>query len=123
MTEQNMNYLTDEELEKLIQDVENQGMLHCPSYVRGEILQKTGVSLQKRKMQFYLYSAKVCAAAAAAIFLLFTIPEGILPVSGGDMAGKEQFSFTDKLNKQTTAMCESLNDFSDMLIIRERQED
>ncbi|MBQ8821712.1 MAG: hypothetical protein IJZ82_03650 [Lachnospiraceae bacterium] len=123
MTEQKWNYLTDEELEKLIQDVENRGMLSCPSYVRGEILQKTGVSLEKRKMQFYLYSAKVCAAAAAAIFLLFTIPAGPMVVSGEDMVAKDRFSFTDKLNKQTTAMCESLNDFSDMLILREKQED
>lgn len=122
MTEQSVNYLTDEELEKLIMDVEHQGLLSCPSYVREEVLQRTEVSLKKRKQQFYLYSAKVCAAAAAAIFLLFTIPTGQLNTPEA-VESRRQTSLTNILNEQTAEMCESLNDFSDMLIFREKQED
>ena len=69
MTELRTEYLTDEELEKLIEDVEMQDMLTCPSYLRQEILEKTQVPLQKKKLQFYAYSFKVCAATAAAIVM------------------------------------------------------
>lgn len=120
--ERRKDYLTEEELEKLILDVENQGMLSCPSYLRGEILQRTEVSLQKRKLQYYAYSIKVCVAAAAAIWFLFTVPIGNM-LTPQTVAAREQVSFTDKLNRQTSVVCESLNDFSDMLILREKQED
>lgn len=124
MTEQKMNYLTDEELEKLIADVELHDMLTCPSYVGQEILEKTQVSLRKKKLQFYAYSFKVCAAAAAAIVLLFTIPvEPQMPVMTQNAAAEEQFSFTRELSKHANSICESLNEFSDMLIMRERLED
>ena len=122
MTENSRDYLTDEELEKLIMDVENQGLLCCPSYVRGEVLQRVEVSQQKRKQKFYLYSVKVCVASAAAIFLLFTIPIGQLNTPEA-LESRRQTSFTNMLSEQTDEMCESLNDFSDMLIFREKQED
>ncbi len=116
MIEQKMDYLTEEELAKLIADVEMHGMLECPSYVRQEVLEKTRVSLKKRKRQFYIYSFKVWAATAAAIVLLFTLPTEP-PVM------ESQFSFTGELSKRTNSVCESLNDFTDMLIDRERQEE
>ena len=122
MTEQKMDYLTEEELEKLIEDVEMHGMLECPSYVRQEVLEKTRVSLRKRKQQFYIYSLKVWAASAAAIVLLFTLPSEPQMAEFAE-APAEQFSITDKLSRHTSSVCESLNDFTDMLIYRESQEE
>ena len=116
MIEQKMDYLTDEELAKLIEDVEKHGMLECPSYVRQEVIRKTQVSLQKRKRQFYIYSFKVWAATAAALVILFTLPS--VP-----QVTTPAFSITDKLSRHTNNVCESLNDFSDRLIDRERQEE
>ena len=124
MTEQTMNYLTDDELEKLINDVEMHELLQCPSHVRQEVLEKTQVSLWKKKLQFYVYSVKVCAAAAAAIVILFTLPvEPQIPVMVESPSSEEQFSFTEELSKRTNSICESLNAFSDMLILRERTEE
>lgn len=116
MTEQKMDYLTDEELTKLIEDVEMHGMLECPSYVRQEVLEKTRVSLKKRKQQLLVYSFKVWAASAAAIILLFTLPTEV-------PTAEQQFSFTRELSKRTNNVCESLNDFTDMLVDRESQEE
>ena len=81
-------------------------------------MEKTRVSLRKRKRQFYIYSIKVWAASAAAIVLLFTLP------SGPQMAefAEAQFSITNKLSRHTSSMCESLNEFTDKLIYRESQE-
>lgn len=111
MTEQKMNYLTDEELEKLIKDVEMHGMLECPSYVRQETLQRAKVSLRKRKQQLYIYSLKVWAASAAAILLLFSLPLS-------SQIPQPRVSITDKLSRQTGVVCEHLNDFTDKLIER-----
>ena len=116
MTEQKLDYLTDEELEKLIEDVEMHGMLECPSYVKQEILEKTRVSLRKRRQQFYIYSFKVWGATAAAIVLLFSLPQAPQMI-------EPQFSITDKLSRGTSSVCESLNNFTDMLIDRERWEE
>ncbi len=124
MNELKMNYLTDDELEKLIADVEEREMLTCPSYIRQEVLGKTQVSMQKKKLQFYAYSFKVCAAAAAAIVLLFTIPvEPQMPAMMEDISVEEEFSITEELSKRTNSICESLNTFSDMLIFKDEVED
>lgn len=118
MTDYKMDYLTDDELEKLIADVETHGMLTAPSYLRDEVLKKTEVPLYKKKLQFYAYSFKVCAAAAAAIVLMFSIPmDRELPEV------REETSITEELSRRAGSLCESLNDFSDMLIRVERVEE
>ena len=122
MMEQRRSYLTDDELDRLIADVECQGLLQSPSYLRNEVLAGTENSLQKRKLQFYIYSVKVCAAAAAAIFVLFTIPAGQLTMPK-QVADRQQETLLDKLGRQADVMCESVNNFSDMLIMKEKQED
>ena len=116
MTELRNEYLTDEELEKLIADVEMHGMLECPSYMRQEVLEKTRVSLKKRKQQLLIYSFKVWAATAAALVLLFILP-------AQPQIPEAQLNITEKLSRQTGIMCESINDFTDMLIDRDRQEE
>ena len=81
-------YLNDEELEALIMEVENNGMIAPPVYLKEQILneiakdglkEKSGkgsakMSMEKARVQLWIYSAKIMAAAAAAVFGLTIIP-------------------------------------------------
>lgn len=82
-------YMSDEELNKLIQDVEFTGMLSPPSYLKDQIMEKvisekkeektliTTVDYNKKRnkqKQLFLYSMKVAAAAIAALYFLMTVP-------------------------------------------------
>lgn len=81
-------YLSDEELEALIMEVENNGMIAPPVYLKEQIRDEIGkdrlkekgskecakMSRQKAQVQLWIYSAKIMAAAAAAVFGLTIIP-------------------------------------------------
>lgn len=77
-------YMTEDELEALIAEVEAHGMLTPPAYLKGLIMEeagksvkpigKKGISRKKAQMQFMIYSAKIIGAAAVAIFCLTMVP-------------------------------------------------
>lgn len=92
-------YYDDVELEKLIAQVESKEMLSAPVYLKDEILNQISVNTElvselvseqakpvedspgKWKnivahRQFIIYSLKIVAAAAAALFILVTVPVG-----------------------------------------------
>lgn len=93
-------YLTDEELERLIAQVEQEPMLQAPSYLKDEIL--NSLSEQDEKMQqwqeklkllnrsqsrkqLWLYSVKVAVGAAAALVMLWITPAGFIQLPGSAM--------------------------------------
>ncbi len=93
-------YLTDEELERLIAQVEQEPMLQAPSYLKDEIL--NSLSEQDEKMQqwqakvksfnrsqsrkqLWLYSVKVAVGAAAALVMLWITPAGFIQLPGSTM--------------------------------------
>ena len=89
MDENKTGYLTDEELNRLIDHVEQHEMLRAPSYLKAETMERLerALELQSRPVlprlpktrnektrELFLYSLKVGAAAAAAIVMLFSVP-------------------------------------------------
>lgn len=86
-------YLSEEELERLISQVEQESMLQAPSYLKDEIL--TSLAAQDEKMkqlqgkaepynrsrykrQLWFYSAKVAIGAAAALLMLWITPANLI---------------------------------------------
>lgn len=74
----NGNYLSDEELERLIAITEAEPMLHPPREFKNNIIRQIH---QKRKnaknFQLFSYSIKVFAATAAALTIMLVVPENI----------------------------------------------
>lgn len=83
-------YMTEEGLEALIGEVEEQGMLAPPVYLKEQIMEevkksvkpvkKTVMDRKRAKIQLMVYSIKIVGAAAAAIFCLTMIP---MDIGGG----------------------------------------
>ena len=77
-----LNYISDEELEQLILQVEQTELVEAPPYLMEEILEKlefteirTVKTVAARKKEFYAYCFRVFASVAAAIALVFLLPE------------------------------------------------
>lgn len=69
-------YLSEEELNALIRQVESQEMLRAPVHLKTEVMEQ--VRREKRgakKRQVFVYRAKVLAAMAAALTLLILMPD------------------------------------------------
>lgn len=83
-----LDYLSDEELSRLICQVEDHEMLRAPAYLREETVSRMrqlsparehtllpeAESAREKKRALIFYSLKVGAAAAAAIVMLFALP-------------------------------------------------
>lgn len=72
-------YLSDEELEKLVDDIEAKPLCRAPEYLESMILNKAktydrSVHRLSAGMQLFIYSVKIMAAAAAAITVILTVP-------------------------------------------------
>ncbi len=72
-------YLSDEELDQMIKDIEAEPLCQAPEYLKPMILDKAKAydrSAQKTStgMQLFTYSIKIMAAAAAAVILILTLP-------------------------------------------------
>jgi len=67
-------YLTDEELEQLIADVEANEMVSAPPDMMEEILAGIVMKPGAKKKEFQLYCFRVITSVAAAILLLFMLP-------------------------------------------------
>lgn len=119
-------YMPDEELEQLIQEVEENGMLSVPSYMKKEIMeqihqvhkQEAHKDIQ-RKLSLWLYSMEVGVVAAAAVLLLF-----LIPVDRGDngnidrWAGREQetVSAMSKLHEKSNDICGQVFQITNQLV-------
>lgn len=72
-------YLSDEELEKLIENIEEEPLYRAPDYLKPEILKRARQNrircrMQSKEIQLFTYSIKIVAAAAAALLMIMTIP-------------------------------------------------
>ena len=78
-------YLSDEELEKLIFQIEQNEMVSAPSGFMDEVLEKIGETKEEKiipissgrnkKIEFQKYCIRVITSVAAAIALVFLTPE------------------------------------------------
>ena len=75
----NNRYLSDEELDRLINNVEDEGLIQAPAQIKSEVLRKIdkenpSAKPEKSMAELYRYSAKVVFAIAAALLLLIITP-------------------------------------------------
>lgn len=122
--------MTDAELERFIQMIENEAMLTAPRNLKENILDESkqlGTKIVKQsktlsvKMQLLLYSLKISAAVVGAIFLL-----GVIQIDSSQIAqtinkpikGQKEstLSVTETLNEKSNAVSNALNNFSSSLI-------
>ena len=81
------DYLSEEELEKLIMDVEEETLINAPPDFLGNILTSID-GTKKKKTEFRKYCFKVISSMAAAIAFLILIP-GISGIKEGEIPSKE----------------------------------
>jgi len=93
-------YLSDEELQKLIKDVELNDMTKAPANLQKKVLDAVDVAdkagnIAKTKKQkiieYRLYSLKVALAVAAAIVVMFIVPG--VPVANRDFGSMDKTDF------------------------------
>ena len=105
-----MKYLSDEEMEKLIGDTEQNGMMKAPEYLETDIRQR--ISADNKKTLVF-YSIKIMAAAAAAIIMLV-----FMPAAGVKMPDRGHTAI-ENINQSTYRLCGHINDVTDSMIIKE----
>lgn len=127
------NYLTDEALEKLIVSVEAEPLLHPPKEFKQDLINQIRIKRKKNKeKQLLLYSVKVIAATAAALWIMIVMPENILPEDGsrpvliqerqdeiaeGQMQSlPDEDSFNNRLNNRLNIYCSQLNEGLNKLV-------
>ena len=97
-------YPTDEELNRLIEELERQP-LYAPAHLQESVLCKLQEEEKRKretsgKVSFFLYSAKMAVGMAAAIVLLFAIP-------ANDGSSK---SYASELRRESEAAGERLDE-------------
>ena len=113
-------YLSDEELDALIFQIEQNEMVSAPSGFMDEVLEKIGEakeekiipisSVRNKKLEFQRYCIRVITSVAAAIALVFFVPE-VEPVSVIDVPTKQEVigeSFTREEALDNTGHLEKL---------------
>ena len=123
-------YFSDDELEKFLEDVEENAMHRAPFYLKREIMEqafpqqkpesiagkKTMSRVQRRK--WFMYNCKVVLAAVAAIVVLFLFPTGENGTFlGGD--GSDMSRVTSSIGSKSEQLCDVLSILSDKLIIND----
>lgn len=125
-------YFSEEELEKLIADVELNHMLEAPTGMKDSIMSKAReeniLNIRKStktsaKMQLIKYQIKVGIATAAALLILFVAPLEI-SMAGSNISSAESYSknyqsFTSKIARKSDQLCEKFFDFTNQLISKE----
>lgn len=118
-------YLSDEELMQLINDVEEHEMLQAPFYMKHVILQRVREesvvrSERSAKIQFLTFSFKVALATAAAVAVLLLAPAQFREMPS--VATKEQVqseTFSKRLESRSNLVSEGLLNFSNKVIGKE----
>lgn len=72
-------YLSDEELDQLVKEVEAGPLCPAPEYLKPMILEKAGsydsnADKLPPEIRLFAYSIKIIAAAAAAVIMILTVP-------------------------------------------------
>ena len=74
MTEK-LNYISDDELEQLIAQVEQEELVSAPPDLTESILETVKMADAARKKEFRAYCIRVITSVAAAVALVFLLPE------------------------------------------------
>lgn len=90
----NQGYLSDEELKRLIEDVEDNKMLQAPGYLKQQVLETLDADqardrLKKQRRQLAVFEMKIAGGLAAAMLMLFLLPITAQGEQAGETAGKE----------------------------------
>lgn len=120
MNDNTNSYLSDEDLKKLIEDVEAHDMMHAPPYLEDQTMQRLRKRLQAQKQvsknrQLFYFSSKIIAATAASLALLITTPD--FTHNPSSYVRKEpSVSITRKINSATDKFCDSLKEHTYKII-------
>lgn len=101
---ENFNYISDEELEQLILQVEQTELVSAPPDMMENILEASGPAPQitvmkpkaSKQKEFYAYCIRVITSVAAAVALVFLLP-GMTVWMGEKAAPDKQYSDKQKV--------------------------
>jgi len=101
---EHVNYISDEELEQLILQVEQEELVTAPPDLMENILHASGVKAQfieakpknSKKKEFYAYCFRVITSVAAAVALVFLLPQ-MTEWMGEKVAPDEKYSDKQKV--------------------------
>ncbi len=90
----NQGYLSDEELKRLIKDVEDNKMLQAPANLKRQVLEtldadKVRIRTKKQRKKLAIFEMKIAGGLAAAMLMLFLLPITAQGEQAGETAGKE----------------------------------
>ena len=136
-TDRRMDKMSEQELdaytERLIRQVEAEGLIPAPVHMKQEILERSRsldyqLRVQTRqipkKLQFLYYSLKVGAAVVMALFLVMMVPREMPDMRGtmGITVHQEE-SLGNKLNQGMRTMNRMLNNMNLYLNMNSQTED
>ncbi len=118
--------MSDEQIDAFIAYIEENEMIQAPKNLKEKILQesrneeiqfKTAHKMKKAsaKAQFVIYSLKISAAVAAAVFLLAFINTDSTPALSVPKQDMERKTVVNFLNEKSNEWSGKLNQFSNML--------
>ncbi len=81
-----LEYLTPDELEQLIAEVENTDMMAAPPDMMENVFEKLAAERRDKKKEYRSFCFRVWSSVAAALLIVFLIPQL------GEMGQKEEFS-------------------------------
>ncbi len=90
----NQGYLSDEELKRLIEDVEDNKMLQAPANLKQQVLEtldadKSCIRTKKQRKKLVIFEMKIAGGLAAAMLMLFLLPITAQGEQAGETAGKD----------------------------------
>ncbi len=136
-TDRRMDKMSEQELdaytERLIRQVEAEGLIPAPVHMKQEILERSRsldyqIRVQTRqipkKLQFLYYSLKVGAAVVMALFLVMMVPREMPDMRGTKgITVQQEESLGNKLNQGMRTMNRMLNNMNLYLNMNSQTED
>lgn len=88
--------LTDEELLRLIEQVEDRELIHAPGHLKEDVFQRIDRQKEReRNRRLISYRVKVLAGMAAALTVLL-----LLPIEGSNVPESPRYSIVDRLLRE-----------------------
>lgn len=117
MEKKQLQYLSDNELEAMMEDVETHGLIEAPEHMKDNILQmlrqeENVMSEGYKKKSMLIYSIKVSLTAAAAILCII-----FMPLQQSEMVVKPKVSMTSQMKEASTQLCQKVQDLSGRLMV------
>lgn len=89
----NQGYLSDEELKRLIEDVEDNKMLQAPANLKRQVLEtldadKSCIRTKKQRKKLVIFEMKIAGGLAAAMLMLFLLPITAQGEQAGETGGE-----------------------------------